>query len=1228
MPAPPSILPEVRLPSAPSAAPPAGELASPIEAQHERVAHQHAEFLRLQERVHVDFLAHRQRLLEKLQEVVGTAPVVIPDAPGGVVQASEGAAVRGDAPTAEVAPIQVEDVPVPSSALTRSTTIDWDDWFLDSHVVPPAVLLGGLGDVVARVRTPEPNRFGLLEVDALHFGPLPGPGESIVTQTRIDEPSNGGDLTFGVECLGADASRKFAAFRGRCSATIQWPATSHHPVGEAARGTVQALTTKRQFSEADLGALAQGDVFACFGKGFERTASHTRTPPLPGVAVMRLTTVSVFEPDGGSWRQGLLSARAATTRENALPSDDVGLRLGRVYQGALQTLAFFAMACGKTVHRDGWRFEPVSDRPARLGFMDVPGRLETIDYELVVERIEEGPDSAVVGHIKAWAGDALVFQGALALQLVPDWPLSSDRELQAEGIAEESAGRPAAAIEGFRIGYQSLLAGALGRPSDAFREPGGFFETGERQMPRLPGPPYHFITRITAVGGERLTMKPGAEATMEYDVPTDAWYFDESGTRRMPFCVLLEAALQPCGWLSVYVGCPLTTTEDVFFRNLDGAAMVVSNDVQPESGTLRTHAKVTSVTRVSGIIILSYRIECSLGDVRVCKLDATFGYFPKEALDSQPGLATTDDQRRILGAESAIRVDLAERQDRYFAGTLRLPGPVLLMMDRISGYWPTGGTAGNGHLRAEKDVKPADWFFKAHFYSDPVQPGSLGLEMMLQVLQFYAIEENLGEGIDHPYFEPLAQGAPVSWKFRGQVRPTNKHVVSDVEIVSVDRQPGSVTVIANASLWVDGTRCYEAKGIGIRIREGAPARARPSNVVETVVDPAGADRWVSDHRPGHTVPVMPMTGMIDRLCGASLAHVRGAYPAGDGAHDWVILGGDDFRAHGWLVCDEPKRLRSEVKLVRGRASTRVDEIETAAVLYEVADTGPRKVAAGRVRLGRRWPAPPRAWDPLEDAMPSGTPYETASIGHGPAMQIIERIAYGPRGATAILDAGRGTAPIGSLHQVLLDGALQAIPHDELEQWSDKIQPGHVGVPVRTTARFFGPPPTSGKVRLELRFTGFDGGAALPMFGIQMIDPEGRVWVTMRHAELLVPTGHRNSDRHQRVPFLVERKFVEGACLSRFYDDRTELSDAEIKRMDWIPGSVVHVYALERGAPIDNRIVAIKDHVARIARVHPAHVRVDPACTEGRCEDPPRRFPVSVEVRSGLVVVRDAPSRSS
>ena len=55
----------------------------------------------------------------------------------------------------------------------------------------------------------------------------------------------------------------------------------------------------------------------------------------------------------------------------------------------------------------------------------------------------------------------------------------------------------------------------------------------------------------------------------------------------MPFAVLLEAALQPCGWLAAYMGSALTSDEPLKFRNLGGTAMP-ARPGRPRSGTLTT----------------------------------------------------------------------------------------------------------------------------------------------------------------------------------------------------------------------------------------------------------------------------------------------------------------------------------------------------------------------------------------------------------------------------------------------------------------------------------------------------------------------------------------------------------------------------------------------------------------------------------------------------------------
>ena len=159
---------------------------------------------------------------------------------------------------------------------------------------------------------------------------------------------------------------------------------------------------------------------------------------------------------------------------------------------------------------------------------------------------------------------------------------------------------------------------------------------------------------------------------------------------------------------------------------------------------LRTEVRNTSLSRLGTMTIIGFEVECFVGDERVFDMTTTFGFFPKAALASQAGLPVTDALRARLAEPSDFRRELRPRPPRYFNSLPALPGPMLLLLDRITGYWPAGGAQGLGRVRAEIDVNPQDWFFKCHFMGDSVQPGSLGIEAMIQALQFYMIEAGVG----------------------------------------------------------------------------------------------------------------------------------------------------------------------------------------------------------------------------------------------------------------------------------------------------------------------------------------------------------------------------------------------------------------------------------------------------------------------------------------------------
>jgi 3-hydroxyacyl-[acyl-carrier protein] dehydratase/trans-2-decenoyl-[acyl-carrier protein] isomerase len=61
----------------------------------------------------------------------------------------------------------------------------------------------------------------------------------------------------------------------------------------------------------------------------------------------------------------------------------------------------------------------------------------------------------------------------------------------------------------------------------------------------------------------------------------------------------------------------------------------------------------------------------------------------------------------------------------------------MLMFDRITHISEDGGEFGKGKVVAELDVKPDLWFFRCHFFGDPVMPGCLGIDALWQMLGFF-----------------------------------------------------------------------------------------------------------------------------------------------------------------------------------------------------------------------------------------------------------------------------------------------------------------------------------------------------------------------------------------------------------------------------------------------------------------------------------------------------------
>jgi 3-hydroxymyristoyl/3-hydroxydecanoyl-(acyl carrier protein) dehydratase len=343
-----------------------------------------------------------------------------------------------------------------------------------------------------------------------------------------------------------------------------------------------------------------------------------------------------------------------------------------------------------------------------------------------------------------------------------------------------------------------ILAFSNGNPSEAFGEPYRVFDR-ERTIARLPGPPYQFLDRVVAVSGEPFVLKAGASCTTEYDVPTGEWYFAENRSATMPFSVLLEIALQPCGWLAAYCGSALTSPTDLSFRNLGGKG-TQHRPVTPETGTLTVTVTMTNVSQSAGMIIQHYAMHVSDRVGAVYDGTTYFGFFGKEALKNQVGMPTA--KVPFPGELESLRAETtALPHDSPF------PGAMLRMVDRIPQFIADGGRAGLGLIVGTITVDPSFWFFQAHFYQDPVWPGSLGLESFIQLMKF-ASWRRWGTASASGW-QAMALGRTHEWTYRGQVVPGDREVTVVCEITAIDDRDGRIT--ADGFLLVDGRIIYQMK---------------------------------------------------------------------------------------------------------------------------------------------------------------------------------------------------------------------------------------------------------------------------------------------------------------------------------------------------------------------------------------------------------------------------------
>lgn len=726
-----------------------------------------------------------------------------------------------------------------------------DAWYLDGGRAPVSIaveagqadlfLCAWLGiDLVVQGR----RAYRLLDAAVRFHRPLPAPGETVRYAIGIEKFLRQGEThLFFFRFEGTVDGRPLISMRGGCAGfftaeesrnsggIVLSPEETAPCPGVAPEGFSWPVPAEpAAFDDAALEALREGDAGGAFGVPF----AGIRIPEtlrLPGGRLRLIDRIVSFEPHGGRYGLGCIRAEADIDPEAWFLAchfvDDRVMPGTLMYECCNQALRVLLLRRGWFLERPGLRFEPVPGVEAVLTCRGpVTPDTRRVHYEVHLREVGYRPEPFVRADAFLYAdGRRIVRFGDMSLQLCG----AGAADLEAFWKPRRAVAAPAG--KRIRFSRRGLEDFATGRSSAAFGDRYLPYDEG-RHLARLPAPPFLFLDRILQAGPRPWVLRPGSWAESEFDIRPGAWYVAAERTGAPPFCVLLETALQTCGFLAAFLGSALKSEKDLYFRNLDGSGML-ERPLPAEAGTLRTRCRLTRVSEMPDLLLEQFEFEVHDRRGLLYSGAAGFGFFTREALEGQSGIPGGPPPPAEGAGEGLAELwpDAPPFEPTEASGApvegLQLPARALRMIDRLVGWEPGEGRAKAGRLRGVKEVRAGEWFFPAHFHGDPVWPGSLGLEALIQLLKAAAILQMPGKRTTHRFVLPA--GRRHRWTYRGQVRPRNRRVMVEADLRELEERPGESVLWGDGHLWVDGLCIYRMEGFGVGVVPQRPAdrRLRP-----------------------------------------------------------------------------------------------------------------------------------------------------------------------------------------------------------------------------------------------------------------------------------------------------------------------------------------------------------------------------------------------------------------
>lgn len=611
-----------------------------------------------------------------------------------------------------------------------------------------------------------------------------------------------------VEQSGGILSPTFNSFKNNTT-TSSWP--TPRPIAD------------EKYNEDAINAIREGNLGKAFGPEFADIIlpESLRLPKGRMHLIDRILSLSAI---GGSYGLGKICGEADIHPDDWFLTchfvDDKVMPGTLMYECCSHTLRIFLLRMGWIIANPETGFEPLLNTPAALKCRGpVTVNTRKVRYEITIREIGSSPEPYVIADAHMFADNHCIVEFtnmSLRLTHVSAKEIDSFWENRKEQtslqLLPQSAIFSPAGICLDQIHFHEFSEGS---PSKAFGAAYKVFDHG-RFLARLPRSPYAFVHRVTQLDPPPGVISPDGWVTAQVDVSKNDWFFTADRTSAMPFCILLEIALQPCGWLAAYMGSAFASNKPLHFRNLDGKA-ILYREIPLDDICLTMRCRLTKASNAGEMLIQTYDMEVLDKQGMIYEGSTTFGFFTPEVLSTQIGIQNaplipvyTTTQKSFEQLEKTAPLSPFDSTTSHHQA-LCMPAAAIEMINEIVHCEFSFHT---GTIHARKWINPDEWFFRAHFFDDPVCPGSLGIESFLQALRYAALQK-WPKKIDTHKFSILT-GTFHEWSYRGQILQKNERV----DIISTfewNESDNTCEIIGNGYLYVDDLCIYQLKNFGLRL---------------------------------------------------------------------------------------------------------------------------------------------------------------------------------------------------------------------------------------------------------------------------------------------------------------------------------------------------------------------------------------------------------------------------